>query len=207
MKTVIIGLDGATFDIINPLASAGRLPVLSRLMKEGTSAPLRSTILPNSFPGWASCTTGTSEGMHGVFSPFIKNQSNYGVRAMSGRDIMTRPVWNILTEHGGRSIVINVPTTYPPEPINGLMVTGMLTPGRGSEFTYPASLKNELLAEFPNYVIEPERIPDKHARANEFRRTIEVRERALKFLMQRGEWDFLDGRLLGARSRATRLLG
>ncbi|HLF84461.1 MAG TPA: alkaline phosphatase family protein [Blastocatellia bacterium] len=191
MKTVIIGLDGATFDIIEPLASAGRLPVLSRLMREGVSAPLRSTILPNSFPGWASCTTGTSEGMHGVFSPFIKNPSRYTVRTMSGRDIMTRPVWDILTEHGGRSIVLNVPTTYPPEPINGLMVTGMLTPGRGSAFTHPASLKNELLAEFPNYVIEPERIPDKHARANEFRRTIEVRERALKFLMQRGEWDFL----------------
>ena len=191
MKTVIIGLDGATFDIINPLASAGRLPVLSRLMKEGTSAPLRSTILPNSFPGWASCTTGTSEGMHGVFSPFIKNPGSYAVRAMSGRDIMTRPVWDILTEHGGRSIVLNVPTTYPPEPINGLMVTGMLTPGRASEFTYPASLKNELLGEFPNYVIEPERIPDKHARAKEFRRTIEVRERVLRFLMQRGEWDFL----------------
>ena len=191
MKTVIIGLDGATFDIINPLASAGRLPVLSRLMSEGASAPLRSTILPNSFPGWASCTTGTSEGMHGVFSPFIKNPSKYTVRAMSGRDIKTRPVWDILTEHGGRSIVVNVPTTYPPEPINGLMVTGMLTPGRDSAFTYPPSLKNELVTEFPNYVIEPERIPDKHARANEFRRTIEVRERALKFLMQRGEWDFL----------------
>jgi predicted AlkP superfamily phosphohydrolase/phosphomutase len=191
MKTVIIGLDGATFDIIKPLVSAGRMPVLSQLMREGVSAPLRSTILPNSFPGWASCTTGTSEGMHGVFSPFIKNPSKYTVRAMSGRDIMTRPVWDILTEHGGRSIVLNVPTTYPPEPINGLMVTGMLTPGRGSAFTYPASLKNELLAEFPNYVIEPVRIPDKHARANEFRRTIEVRERALRFLMQRGEWDFL----------------
>ena len=40
------------------------------------------------------------------------------IRAMSGRDIMTRPVWDILTEHGGRSIVLNVPTTYPPEPIN-----------------------------------------------------------------------------------------
>src|SRR5258705_521769 len=152
MKTVIIGLDGAKFDIIKPLVSAGRMPVLSRLMREGVSAPLRSTILPNSFPGWASCTTGTSEGMHGVFSPFIKNPSKYTVRAMSGRDIMTRPVWDILTEHGGRSIVLNVPTTYPPEPINGLMVTGMLTPGRGSAFTHPASLKTELLAEFPNFV-------------------------------------------------------
>lgn len=191
MKTVIIGLDGATFDIINPLVSAGKLPVLARLMSEGSSAPLRSTVLPNSFPGWASCTTGTSEGMHGVFSPFIKNRSQYTVRAMSGRDIMTRPIWDILTEHRARSIVLNVPTTYPPEAINGLMVTGMLTPGRASAFTYPESLKNDLLAEFPNYIIEPERIPDKRARAAEFRRTIETRERALKYLMAQGDWDFV----------------
>ena len=191
MKTAIIGLDGATFDIIKPLASAGRLPVLSRLMREGMSAPLRSTILPNSFPGWASCTTGTSEGMHGVFSPFIKNPSQYTVRAMSGRDIMTRPVWDVLTQNGARSIVLNVPTTYPPEPINGLMVTGMLTPSRKSEFTYPTSLKSELLAELPDYVIEPERIPDKHARAEEFRRAIDTRERALQYLMRQGDWDFL----------------
>ena len=191
MKTVIIGLDGATFDIIEPLAKAACLPVLSRLMTQGSGAPLRSTILPNSFPGWASCTTGTSEGMHGVFSPFIKNPHSYTVRAMSGRDIMTRSVWDIVTEQGGRSIVVNVPTTYPPEPINGLMVTGMLTPGRGSEFTHPASLKNELLAELPDYVIEPERIPDKHARAREFRRAIDLREQAVRFLLRRGEWDFL----------------
>jgi predicted AlkP superfamily phosphohydrolase/phosphomutase len=191
MKTAIIGLDGATFDIIKPLVRAGRLPVLARLMREGASAPLRSTILPNSFPGWASCTTGTSEGMHGVFSPFIKNAGHYGVRAMSGRDIMTRPVWDIITEIGGRSVVVNVPTTYPPEPMNGLMVTGMLTPGLASDFTHPASLKAELLAAVPGYIIEPERLPDKHARAELFRRSIDQREQALRYLLGRGEWDFL----------------
>ncbi|MFL6213488.1 MAG: alkaline phosphatase family protein [Blastocatellia bacterium] len=191
MKTVIIGLDGATFDIIRPLAAAGRLPVLARLMREGASAPLRSTILPNSFPGWASCTTGTSEGMHGVFAPFIKNAGSYSVRAMSGLDIMTRHVWDLLGEQDGRSIVINVPTAYPPEPLNGLMVTGMLTPGLQSEFTYPSMLKADLLGAVPDYVIEPQRIPDKHARAAEFRRAIEAHERALDYLMGRGEWDFL----------------
>ena len=191
MKTVVIGLDGATFDIIRPMAEAGRLPVLARLMREGASAPLRSTILPNSFPGWASCTTGTSEGMHGVFAPFIKNPGSYSVRAMSGRDIMTRHLWDLLGARGGRSVVVNVPTAYPPEPLNGLMVTGMLTPGRQSDFTYPATLKGELLRAVPDYIIEPARIPDKHARAEEFRRAIQTRERALEFLMKQGEWDFL----------------
>jgi predicted AlkP superfamily phosphohydrolase/phosphomutase len=190
MKTAIIGLDGATFDLIRPLVEAGRLPVLSRLMREGSSAPLRSTILPNSFPGWASCTTGTSEGMHGVFSPFIKNPASYSVRAMSGLDIMTRPIWDLLGESGGRSIVVNVPTTYPPEPLNGEMITGMLTPGLASDFTYPRSLKQELLSALPDYIIEPGRHPDKHARAEEFRRASEMHERAATFLMSRGDWDF-----------------
>jgi predicted AlkP superfamily phosphohydrolase/phosphomutase len=191
MKTVIIGLDGATFDIITPLAKAGSLPVLARLMREGSSAPLRSTLLPNSFPGWSSCTTGTSEGMHGVFSPFIKNPTDYSVRAMSGRDIMTRHVWDVLGEQQGRSIVINVPTAYPPEPLNGLMVTGMLTPSMNSDWTYPATLKQEILKALPEYIIEPARNPDKQARAEEFRRATQMHEGAAHYLMERHEWDFL----------------
>lgn len=191
MKTVIIGLDGATFDLIHPLEREGRLPVLSQLMREGVAAPLISTILPNSFPGWASCTTGTSEGMHGVFSPFIKNPSSYRVRAMSGLDVGTRPIWELLTAAGGRSVVVNVPTTYPPEPLNGAMVTGMLTPRTGSEFTFPASLRHDLLAAIPDYVIEPGRHPDKEIRAKEFTHANEMHERATHFLLHRGDWDFL----------------
>ncbi len=191
MKTVIIGLDGATFDIITPMVSAGRLPALARLMRTGASAPLRSTILPNSFPGWSSCTTGTSEGMHGIFSPFIKNTASYTVRAMSGRDIQTRHIWDFLSHQEGRSIVINVPTAYPPEPLRGQMITGMLTPGIASEFTYPPSLKQEILSVIPDYVIEPARNPDKRARLREFHRATEMHEMVTHHLMNQGEWDFL----------------
>ncbi|HKV38171.1 MAG TPA: alkaline phosphatase family protein [Blastocatellia bacterium] len=193
MKTVVIGLDGATFNIIKPLAAAGRLPVLGRLMREGSHAPLRSTILPNSFPGWASCTTGTSEGMHGIFSPFIKIPGNYGVRAMSGLDIMTRHIWNILGDHCGRSLLVNIPTTYPPEPLkkDGVMITGMLTPGMESDFTFPLELKEEMLAAVPAYIIEPARTPDRKARAEGFRHASDMHELAVHFLMDRGDWDFL----------------
>ncbi|MBI3654387.1 MAG: alkaline phosphatase family protein [Acidobacteria bacterium] len=191
MKTVIIGLDGATFDLLTPLIEAGRLPVLAELMREGSHAPLRSTLLPNSFPGWSSCTTGTSEGMHGIFSPFIKKNHDYAVRAMSGRDIMTRHVWDLLGAQQGRSIVINVPTAYPPEPLNGVMVTGMLTPNMNSEWTYPATLKSEILTALPDYLIEPGRHPDKHRRAAEFRRATVMHEQVTQFLMERESWDFL----------------
>lgn len=110
---------------------------------------------------------------------------------MSGRDIMTRHVWDLLGEQQGRSIVINVPTAYPPEPLNGLMITGMLTPSMNSDWTYPAALKQEILGALPEYIIEPGRNPDKQARAEEFRRATQMHERATHYLMQGNDWDFL----------------
>ncbi|MBL8150048.1 MAG: alkaline phosphatase family protein, partial [Blastocatellia bacterium] len=68
-KAVVIGLDGATFEVIDLLISQGRLPNLRMLMEQGTSGYLRSSITPNSFPGWTSASTGTSEGKHGIFMP------------------------------------------------------------------------------------------------------------------------------------------
>src|SRR5260370_5518849 len=104
---------------------------------------------------------------------------------------MTKAVWDLLSGQGGRSLLFNIPTTYPPEPVNGVMITGMLTPGVESDFTYPQSLKEEMLAAVPAYVIEPGRNPDKRARINEFRHANDMHELAAHFLMDLGAWDFL----------------
>jgi predicted AlkP superfamily phosphohydrolase/phosphomutase len=190
-RAVIIGLDGATFDVIDPMIAQGRLPNLKRLIETGTSGPLRSTLHPNSFPGWSSCTTGTSEGMHGVYSPFIKEPGAYAFRAMSALDIQTKTIWEILSERDRRVGVVNVPTTYPVVPVNGYLVTGMLTPSLASDFTHPTELKLELLEMVPDYIIEPHRNTDKAEKAAEFRACLDARQRALDYLLDRFEWDFL----------------
>ncbi|MEW6732616.1 MAG: alkaline phosphatase family protein [Acidobacteriota bacterium] len=190
-RAVIIGLDGATFDIIDPLVASGRLPNLKRLIDTGVSGPLRSTLHPNSFPGWASCTTGTSEGLHGVYSPFIKETGAYAFRAMSALDIQTKTIWELLSERGRRVGVVNVPTTYPVVPVQGFLVTGMLTPSLSSEFTYPATLKQDLLTAVPDYIIEPHRNTNKAEKAAEFRACLDARMRALDFLIPPTQWDFL----------------
>lgn len=194
-RAVIIGLDGATFDIIDPMIERGRLPNLKRLIDEGVSGPLRSTLHPNSFPGWASCTTGTSEGRHGVYSPFIKEAGVYDFRAMSALDIKTKTIWELLTERNRRVGVVNVPTTYPTVPVNGFLVTGMLTPTLDSQFTYPQELKAALMSAVPDYLIEPHRNTNKAEKAAEFRRCLDARRRALNYLLRENaataEWDFL----------------
>lgn len=190
-RAVILGLDGATFDIIDPMIAMGRLPNLQKLIEKGVSGPLRSTLHPNSFPGWSSCTTGTSEGMHGVYSPFIKVPGAYEFRAMSGLDIQTKTIWEILSERGRSVGVINVPTTYPTVPVNGFLVTGMLTPTLESQFTHPPELKSELLQAVPDYIIEPKRNNDKDEKAAEFRLCLDARQRALDFLLPNYDLDFL----------------
>jgi len=69
-KVFVIGLEGATFDVIKPLAHAGRLPTFERLMAEGVCGELKSTVPPNSAPAWVSFITGKNPGKHGVYHFF-----------------------------------------------------------------------------------------------------------------------------------------
>ena len=66
-RTLIVGIDGATWDVIDPLMAAGRMPNLARLVKEGARAPLNSTTPPMTLPSWSSMLTGTNPGKHGIF--------------------------------------------------------------------------------------------------------------------------------------------
>src|SRR5437870_5050228 len=154
MKATVIGLDGATFEIIDLLIERGRLPHLARLIEEGTAGPLRSSITPNSFPGWTSASTGTSEGRHGIFMPLVRREDNFSLKAMSTLDIKAKTVWELLSERGRRVGVINDPCSYPPIAVNGFLVCGMLWPGGDHPYTYPNSLAQEIEQVVPGYIVD-----------------------------------------------------
>lgn len=147
---LVIGLDGATFDILRPWANEGILPNLRQLMDTGITAPLYSTIPPITGPAWSSFATGKHPGKHGNIDFYLKGD-NYSLRPINAQTIQAQTLWEILSKAGKRVCVINVPVTYPPKPVNGLMVSGMLTPSTNSTFTYPPDLKNEILSEWPDY--------------------------------------------------------
>jgi predicted AlkP superfamily phosphohydrolase/phosphomutase len=142
-RLLVVGLDGATWDLIKPWAQAGKLPFLARLMAEGTSLDLNSTVLPISPPAWASFMTGKNPGKHGVFDFTGRDWGSYRMR------IMRRPLepsfWSILSQNGCRVGIVNVPQTYPPEEVNGFVVTGLGTPSN-TTFTYPPDLTASLHA-------------------------------------------------------------
>jgi predicted AlkP superfamily phosphohydrolase/phosphomutase len=125
---LVVGLDGATFDLIEPLVAAGRLPVLAELMKRGAWGALRSTLPAATFPAWTSLVTGVNPGRHGLLDFTTREPGSYAIRFVNGSYRRTPALWTRLCAAGGRVAVVTVPATYPPEPVNGVMVSGFDSP-------------------------------------------------------------------------------
>lgn len=146
-KVVVIGLDGATFDIIDPLIAAGKLPNLSKIFNNGVKANLFSSIPPISAPAWISFLTGQNPGKHGVLGFQYYNMSKYNCfehGIVTSKQFAHNTILDILSKHNKRSIAFQVPLTYPAWPINGLMVSGYPTPDQTKAFTYPENFSEKI---------------------------------------------------------------
>ena len=137
-----MGIDGATWVLIAPLVSKGALPNFSRLVADGFTAVLDSTIPAISPAAWTSIFTGVNPGKHGIVDFYLREKGGF-VSCMS-RYRTCKTIWDILSELGRRCIVINDPVTFPPQKINGIMTTGLLTPYDSNNWIYPENLRNEL---------------------------------------------------------------
>lgn len=149
---LVIGLDGATLDLVQPWAEAGHLPNLRRLMVEGAWGRLESTLPPITAAAWASFMTGRHPAGHGVFD-FFRGRAGV-TELVDARSIAGPTLWALLSQAGLRSGVLNVPITYPPESINGFLVPGLLSPDQGAT-THPPGLLEPYHAELGPYRLTP----------------------------------------------------
>ena len=151
-RVLIIGLDGATFDVLNPLMAGGRLPRLEAFVEGGTSGVLRSTVPPITPAAWTTCLTGKHPGTHGIID-FERYDVRTNALAFNTTRCLdkVRSIWQILGERGLKVGSVNVPMTYPPAAVNGFLISGFETPSIEADFTYPRELKDEILRRFPDY--------------------------------------------------------
>ena len=125
---LVLGLDGATFDVIHPMVAAGKLPNLARMMERGEWAPLRSTTPPVTFPAWSSFMTGLEPAGHGLFDFTQKLAGSYRIGFVNATDRRGSSLFAWVSKAGGRVLVLGVPATFPAEPVNGLLVPGFDAP-------------------------------------------------------------------------------
>lgn len=168
-KVVVIGVNGMEWDILRPLLVQGKLPNLAKVIKNGTYGKLQTVSAPNCPRVYSTMFTSTKPEEHGV-TGFIVG----GITANTNM-LKEEPIWSYLSKSGVTVGMANVPATFPVIPVNGYMISGMLTRGKncedgvlcapklseveGGDAVYPAAMKAELLKNVGDFYIDCERMP------------------------------------------------
>jgi predicted AlkP superfamily phosphohydrolase/phosphomutase len=161
MRILVIGLDAATMDLIEPWAAAGHLPALTGLMNEGASARLLSTPNMHSASAWTSILTGLNPGRHGLFVFSDRDFATGKQVFFKGGDRTGELISSHLARHGLTSGLLNVPMTYPAQCGPGsFMVSGLDAPSLNERGFCPIELRAELLNRFPDYHFSPQKLGD-----------------------------------------------
>ncbi len=141
-KVIVIGIDGATWRLLDPWIKDGSLPNFAKIVKQGFSSNLLSPIPPMTAPSWISFSTGKNPGRHGVFDFFKK--VDHQRQVIDSQAIKSKQIWDILSEQGEKVIIVNPPLSFPVKKVNGYLIAGMMTPSYEVNYTYPPSLKKKL---------------------------------------------------------------
>lgn len=124
-KVLLIGLDGATFKVLDRLMAEGVMPFMAKLQERGARGPLASVVPPLTPPAWTSLMTGRSPGHHGVFDFFrLESVESRHIRFSTSHDVANETIWERASRHGVRTSVLNFPLTFPPPRIDGVVVPG-----------------------------------------------------------------------------------
>jgi predicted AlkP superfamily phosphohydrolase/phosphomutase len=151
-RTVLIGLDGATFTILDTLMEEGHMPFLKKFVDRGFRAKLLSTSNPLTPPAWTSMITGQGPGRHGVYD-FIRSEERDGAiyfTLYNSNDILCETVWSMASRQGRRVIHLNFPIMAPAQPINGLVIPSMVQWRHLRRNVYPERLY-ETIKSIPDF--------------------------------------------------------
>lgn len=155
-RVFIVGVDGASPQLIERWVAEGELPGFARLMEEGVFGPLESVPNMRSAAAWTSFLTGRNPGKHGIYEFYEYAANLQKIRFLKGGDRDGASFWGVVGSRGRKVGVINVPMTYPAEEVNGFLLAGLDAPGSKSKgFAHPREILAELEEKFGEYVLEP----------------------------------------------------
>ena len=183
-KLVIVAIDGGTFNVINPLFKKNKLKNLKRIRYSGL---LKSTIPPGTSVAWSSFATGNNPGKTGIYDFTVVDEISWRIRFINQKVRKGKAIWKYLDEANLKSCVINIPVTYPPDKINGVMISGIDAPSTLSNYTYPKEIKKKL-KEF-GYKIDVSGLKEKKELPLEAMKLLDIRIKTAKYFLDK-EFDF-----------------
>ncbi len=191
-KVAVIGLDCAPPRLVFDLWRT-ELPHLDSLMQRGLWGELRSCHPPITVPAWSSMMSSKDPGQLGLYGFRNRRAHTYDDYAFANSTFIKHDlVWDILSRAGKQIVLLGVPQTYPPRPVNGHVVTCFLTPSRDSAYTYPPDLKAEIEQVADGYVFDVDnfRTPDKHGLLQRIYEKTRKHFTVARHLLQTKPWEF-----------------
>ncbi|MFQ5841663.1 MAG: alkaline phosphatase family protein, partial [Thermodesulfobacteriota bacterium] len=125
-RVLVIGLDGVPFSLLKRLSAEGKLPNWAKLLESGVFKRMNSIHPCVSSVAWATYMTGKNPGKHNIYGFVDRYPRSMDVFIPTSRDMDGKTLWEILSQAGKRVVVINVPVTYPPREVNGILISGFL---------------------------------------------------------------------------------
>ncbi|WP_132060795.1 alkaline phosphatase family protein [Halorussus amylolyticus] len=225
MTVYVVGLDGADWSLLRPWAEEGHLPAFARVLDEGVSGDLESTLPPVTFPAWKCYSTGKTPGKLGVYEWFAYDRDTHEISPNDASDFRSCEYWDVLADRGGRAGVVNMPTTHPAgasasgapdadadsndRTDNGVVLTIAGSPAsERKSFTSPESLKADLLDAIPDYRVKPDLVLDEATPDElvaEARELFEQRFEAATWLADEKECEFVHTTLFATDTLQHRL--
>ncbi len=196
-RLVVIGLDGGTYDVLEPLMEMGAMPHLQALRRRGAFGELTSVVPPVTGPAWTAMATGISPWKCGAYSFVMSHRDSWTYTTISSAHLRGRAFWDLLAEAGHVPGVWNYPTLYPVYPSQGFMVSGILA-AQNHDITWPTDLRDELTRLVGQYLIYV-KYADKAYYDNETRFITDINDlidqntRVLQYLLHEKRWNVFTG--------------
>ncbi|WP_290819092.1 alkaline phosphatase family protein [Halovivax sp.] len=185
-RLLLVGLDAGCAPVLEPLFEEDRIPTLERMFADGASGPLESQIPPWTASAWPSLYTGKNPGKHGIFDFLAFDGYEWDV--VNATRVRERAVWELLSDHGYTSVVVNVPVTHPPREFDGALIPGLTAPEEPT--CHPAGILDEIEDEIGEYRVYPQSGPEPDRSIESYERTVECRGGAFRYLLEAFEPDF-----------------
>jgi predicted AlkP superfamily phosphohydrolase/phosphomutase len=190
-RVVFIGLDGTPYTFMRRLIREGRAPHAARLAEQGSLMRMDSVWPWVSSVAWSTMMTGVNPAKHNIFGFIDRDPATYKQFIPTARQMKAKTLWEVLSEAGKRVIVVNVPVTYPPRQVNGILVSGFLSPTL-DKAVYPASYLPTLKS--LGYVVDADPWKARESKdlaLKEVNAALDARIRTLFHLFEKEEWDYL----------------
>jgi predicted AlkP superfamily phosphohydrolase/phosphomutase len=188
-RLFILGLDGSPLPLLRRLMEAGDLPNLARAFQGGSAVEMNSSLPDVSAVAWTSINTGKNPGKHGIYGFVDRKPGSMSMEIMTATHVRSRNIWELVSDAGLQAIAINVPLSFPPQHIHGVVISDFLAPSL-SKAVYPSAVLPQLQQLGYRIDIDPRTGQQSlEAFIEDFKLTADRRAEAVMHLMDGETWD------------------